>query len=69
MGIPIADEIMVALQNGPFLFYFLFGLAQAQAQSFCRSWVYLVPNLASTKRACVDRYRLRELVDARLAVK
>jgi len=67
MGIPIAEEIMVALQNGPFLFYVLFGLAQAQ--SFCRSWVYLDLNLASTKRACVDRHRLRELVDAGLAVK
>jgi hypothetical protein len=69
MGIPIADEIMIALQNGSFLFYFLFGLAQAQAQSSCRSWLYLDFNLASTKRASVDRHRLRGLVEARLAVK
>jgi hypothetical protein len=44
MGIPITDEIIVALQNGPFFFYFLFGLAQAQ--SFCRRWVYLRSDLA-----------------------
>jgi hypothetical protein len=67
MGIPIAERRMFALQNGPFLFYFLSGLAQAQ--SFCRSWVYLNLNLASTKRACGDTHRLRELVDAGLAVK